>query len=259
MINTQFDPDFGLRPVLFKIGGVDIETYPVFMALGLVAGLVTFAYYAKREKQFNEHSFQIVLWGIIGGIIGSKLPLWIAYAPEIWRHLPDDVSLILSGRTIVGGIIGGAIGVAIVKRKLGIKQRVGNAIAPALAISIAIGRWGCVFRGCAYGIATDLACGIDFGDGIPRHPTQIYESIFCLFLFGYFVWRLRGKPRDGVLFREFVIVYFTFRFFIEFIRVEEKVLWGLSAYQFAAIFAIMYYSFKTYYFDQKGTQKVEKK
>ena len=88
--------------------------------------------------------------------------------------------LLLGGKTIVGGLVGGLIAVESVKRLRGIRVATGDLLALPLVLGIAIGRIGCFLSGLedqSYGIATGLPWGVDFGDGIARHPTQLYEIV----------------------------------------------------------------------------------
>ncbi|MBU0459072.1 prolipoprotein diacylglyceryl transferase [Patescibacteria group bacterium] len=238
--------DWGIRPTLFQIGSFPIPSYSVFVLLGMFVAIIVFALFTRRQNQWHEHSFYILISGLVGGALGAKIPIWIVYYREIISSFPD-LSVLLSGRTIVGGLIGGTFAVWAMKKKLGIKRRIGNAIAPAASLGIAIGRIGCFLRGCCYGKQTNLAWGVDFGDGIFRHPTQIYESIFCLILFFYFLWALKKPQKDGVLFRQFMVLYLIFRFLVEFIRVEPQILWGLTGFQYAALLIVVYYIARTFF------------
>ena len=92
-----------------------------------------------------------------------------------------------------------------------------------LAAGIAVGRLGCFFAGLpdyTYGIPTSLPWGVDFGDGIPRHPVQLYESgAMLVFLVLYLRGIALGIPlflRDG--FYLFVAFYGVQRFFWEFLK-----------------------------------------
>jgi len=239
---TALPDTWGVRPVLFTAGSVRVESYPFFMALALVVGLFVFVFFSRNQKKNNEQSTYIILAALVGGTLGAKIPIWL-------MQLQSGVSTftletILSGRTIVGGLIGGTLAVWWIKRRMGIKQRIGNAIAPALAAGIAVGRIGCFLRGCCFGIPTSLPWGVNFGDGIPRHPTELYESLFGVIAFVVLVLLLRKKRPDGILLTGFMIAYFLFRFMIEFIRVEPRVLFGLTGYQYAAMAVLVYYAIK---------------
>ncbi|MBN3041182.1 MAG: prolipoprotein diacylglyceryl transferase [Candidatus Omnitrophica bacterium] len=241
MLDLHTCPDnWGIRPILFDIGGIKVYSYPFFISLALIASIVVYFLQARKEKSLNEKTFLLFIAALVGGIMGSKIPVWIAHYKEIIASFPD-LRVILSGRTIVGGMIGGAISVRLTKKYLGIKIRKGNIFAPAIALAIAVGRIGCFLRGCCYGSETNLAWGVDFGDGILRHPTQIYESAFALFMFFALLYLKKKITEPGALFKIFMVSYFSFRFGIEFIRVNPKLIWGLNLFQLVSILVIGYY------------------
>jgi phosphatidylglycerol:prolipoprotein diacylglycerol transferase len=137
-------------------------------------------------------------------------------------------------------LIGGSLGVTFIKRKLNIKDRIGNEIAPAAALGMAIGRIGCFLNGCCYGIPTNCSYGINFGDGVLRYPTQLFEAMFDLIMFVYII-KIKDKVTEpGKLFKLFASAYFTYRFFIEFIRVEPRVFLGLTGFQIGALIGLIY-------------------
>jgi len=91
----------------------------------------------------------------------------------------------MGGKTIVGALIFGLISVELIKRYIRLRQSTGDLYAIPLALGIAIGRVGCFLTGLSdntYGTPTNLPWAINFGDGIPRHPTQLYEIIFLIAL-----------------------------------------------------------------------------
>ena len=96
---------------------------------------------------------------------------------------------------------------------------------------------GCFLTGLAdhtHGIATTLPWGVDFGDGVPRHPTQLYEIAAAL-LIGLVVLARATKPHArGALFRLFLFLYLLFRFLVEFIKPSYKPYLGLSAIQISS-------------------------
>jgi prolipoprotein diacylglyceryltransferase len=152
------------------------------------------------------------------------------------RHNPADL---LGGKTIVGGLLGGWTGIELAKKILGLHRSTGDLFVYPLALGTAIGRLGCFFTGLSdhtYGIATSLPWGVDFGDGVARHPTQLYESLFVLTLAALLHFALRGRIlRPGTRFRLYFTGYFLFRFTVEFIKPRETPLLGLSAIQCAAL------------------------
>jgi len=108
---------------------------------------------------------------------------------------------VLSSKTIVGGLIGGLIAVEIVKKIAGIRTPTGDLFAIPLCVGIAVGRIGCFLTGLddgTFAVATTLPWGINFGDGIARHPTQLYEIVFLLVLAAV-LWRMAPRVRPGDL------------------------------------------------------------
>jgi phosphatidylglycerol:prolipoprotein diacylglycerol transferase len=237
MIDEHIVPnlEWGIKPILFHIGSFPIPSYSFFVGLAVIIGILFYWLEARKQKQLSENTLYILIGALIGGVIGAKLLVIIAY----WSQLNLDI--ILTGKSIVGGLIGGTIGVMITKKILNIEsQRKGNLFAPAIAIGVAIGRIGCFLRGCCFGKETTLPWGVNFGDGILRHPTQIYESIFMLGFFFYLLHAKTKNPKPGHLFNILIIGYFTFRFLIEFIRVEPIAFLGLTWFQILSLVAIIY-------------------
>jgi phosphatidylglycerol---prolipoprotein diacylglyceryl transferase len=239
MSNTRFfSEDWGVRPVLFQIGNIKIPAYSFFVLLAIIVSSIIYYHEARRSKNLSEESFFIVFAALIGGALGSKIPVWIINYRLILKSLPD-ITPLLSGRTILGGLIGGLLAVIILKWRLKIQIKMGNQIAPALAMGMTIGRIGCFFRGCCFGIPTHLPWGVDFGDGILRYPTQIFDGLFNFGLFCYLM-RIRDQVIEpGKLFWIYLQSYLVFRFLIEFIREEPAFLWGLTVSQVVAMVALM--------------------
>lgn len=231
---------WGVMPVLFHVGKIDIPTYSFFVILGItVAGFIYFRE-VRKAGQVNEFSFLIAIGAFFGSTIGAKLLEVLINIDQI-EQKNGLIVFLFSGRTVIGGLIGGTLGVRLTKYLIGLKGKRGNLFAPAVAMGIAIGRLGCFFNGCCYGRECGLPWAVDFGDGILRHPTQLYESAFMLFM--YFVLKFGFSKRTilpGYLFKVLMIYYFVFRFFIEFIRVERQAVLGLSYFQIISVFVLMY-------------------
>ncbi len=99
------------------------------------------------------------------------------------------------GHSIAGAVAGGIVGVEMFKFARGIRGSTGAQFVAPLAAGIAVGRLGCFFAGLpdyTYGTPTSLPWGVDFGDGVPRHPVQLYESaamLLFLLLYSYSIAR----------------------------------------------------------------------
>lgn len=234
-------PAWGIRPVLFEIAGRPVPSYAFFVGLGLVAAVALY-YWNTSGRGTSRGGLYVALAAAVGGILGSKLPIWIAALPELIRD-PNPASL-LSGRTIVGGLVGGALAVWVTKKRLGITRRLGNFLVPSLCVGVFFGRVGCLLSGCCYGSATSLPWGVDFGDHVARHPAQLYEALFVLALFVYAQVML-DRYEPGMLFRHFMVAYFGWRFAIEFIRANPIAVAGLTYYQVTALAVVLFYLAKS--------------
>jgi len=217
--------------------------YTFFITLGIAVGIVIYYMEARKAHQANGNSFLIVIGAFIGSTIGAKLLEFLLNIDRV--HSGNDLlTFLVSGRTIVGGLIGGTLGVWITKKVAGIKAKRGNLFAPAIALGVAVGRFGCFFNGCCYGKPTTLPWGVNFGDGILRHPTQLYESAFMLLMF--FVLKFGFKNREiqpGFLFNFLMLAYFIYRFLSEFIREERVAFFHLTYFQLISIVVILYLLF----------------
>src|SRR6185295_16481853 len=127
------------------------------------------------------------------------------------------------GHSIAGAVAGGIIAVELFKLATGVRGSTGGQFVAPLALGIAVGRLGCFFAGLpdyTYGTPTDLPWGVDFGDGIARHPVQLYESAAML---AFLILFLHGVARGSPLFLRhgfyiFVGWYAVQRFAWEFFK-----------------------------------------
>ncbi len=225
----------------FSLFGFSLPVYSFFVLLGLVVGggvLWILSRPLRHDFEGGDHAFIIVCAGLFGGIIGAKLPLWFMYFHQIFGG-KLVLEALLSGRTVLGGLIGGFLAVQITKRILKIKKRTGNQLAPAIAIGMAIGRLGCFFQGCCAGVVTKLPWGVDFGDGLLRHPTQIYEVLFHLCAFFVLLFRPECKKEGGELLAFYFGSYFIYRFISEWIRMTPEKWLGLTVYQWLCLLGLL--------------------
>jgi phosphatidylglycerol---prolipoprotein diacylglyceryl transferase len=229
---------WGIRPIAFDLGGHSVTTYSLFVAVGLIAAVLVY-YLSVRHKRVGGDGLYIAVAAVAGGTIGAKLPIWVANYKLILAGAPPQVWL--SGRTIVGGIVGGVAAVYWTKKRLKIDRKLGNYLVAPLCIGIFFGRIGCFLTGCCYGVSTSLPWGVDFGDGVARHPTQLYEALFVLGLFAYAL-AMKDRYAPGALFKQFMIVYFAWRFGIEFVRVNPVAVGGLTYYQVVSLVVVVYYA-----------------
>jgi len=225
-----------------------IALHTVFEVLAYAVGFRMFLRERRRlalpALTDPDRSVAVGVGAIIGAALGAKLAFWIDDPLNAFVHFPDWRHL-LEGKSIVGALLGGLVGVELAKYLAGIKESSGDAFVRPLAIGMMIGRVGCFLAGLpdhTYGNPTTLPWGVDFGDGIPRHPTQIYEIVFL----ALWLWLLetRGSrlQRSGDRFRLFMVGYLLFRLLVDAIKpVPYAYAFGLCGIQLLCIAGLAYY------------------
>lgn len=178
--------------------------------------------------------FMIVAWvGAIAGAVGlGSANLALAGMDQ-------------GGRSILGAVAGGILTAEIYKLLRGVRGSTGIVFVVPLALGIAIGRIGCFAAGLddfTHGTRTGLPWGVDFGDAVPRHPVQLYESLAMLGFLAVAVPRLRrGDPvmlRSG--FYLFAGWYAAQRFAWEFLKPYPAVLGPFNLFHLACLAILAY-------------------
>jgi len=220
----------------------------VFEMLALGAGV---AFYRRQRRLagaggiLTAGEFAIAAGCIFGAAIGNKLVFWIEM-PHLFALYWNTPAAWLGGQSMVGGLLGGLIGVEVAKKLTGITRSTGDAFVFPVLLGLMIGRVGCFLAGLedgTYGNPTDQPWGIDFGDGISRHPTQLYEIAFA----GASWLALRRlqpllAPRPGLLFKTLLVGYLVWRLAVDGIKPVPYVYpLGLSGIQWVCLAALVVY------------------
>ena len=232
-------------PVVLHLWGWEVPIHPVCDMLSYFVGFRLYLYLKKKSAgpQLTwDKSAWIFVGGIFGALIGAKLLAWME-APSLYWALRNDPNFWFGGKTIVGGLLGGWMGIALAKKILGVTSSTGNPCVYPLILGMCIGRIGCFLTGLSdntCGVRTNLPWGVDYGDGIPRHPAQIYEILFLLGL-GTVLWIKRAAlATPGLTFRWFMISYLAFRLFIDFFKPHWTLFGGLSGIQWGCAIALVF-------------------
>ncbi len=245
-----------MYPELFRIGDFPVNTYGLLLAIGMLLALFTASRLAGRDGLPRERIYDLGLWTLIGGLLGSKvLMLFTEENVQIF-----SLDFLRSGGVFYGGLIGGFLAVVFLIRWYKLPfWKVADAFAPAVALGQAFGRQGCFAAGCCWGRETHLPWGVHFTEkaheftGVPiygpdgadlfLHPTQLYESLTMVAVFGLLIWIHRHKRFDGQVLIAYGIIYSIFRFLIEFVRDDPRgdlfgltTLTGLSTSQILSLF-----------------------
>lgn len=196
----------------------------------------------QRGGALAPGNFGVLVGLLIGAALGNKL-VFLIERPDVARTLWESRSLAWPGQSIVGGLLGGLIGVEIAKKLTGQTRSTGDAMVWPIAVGLGLGRVGCFLAGLhddTYGLPTTAPWGVDFGDGTPRHPTQLYEIAIMLPL-GWALSRARFAT-PGLAFKLFLAGYLLWRLLIEFLKpVPVAYPLGLSGIQWTCLMALAVY------------------
>ncbi len=208
----------------------------MLVAIGAIAGLWLFERELRRAG-LPTSALDAGFAGVIGGLAGAKL-LWVT---EHTGEAPIvDLLLSRGGMSWFGGVAGGVVaGLVLMWRRRLPMAAVLAAATPGLAAGHAIGRIGCFLVGDDYGRPSDLPWAVAFPNGLPPttvpvHPTQLYEAAALVPVAWLLMrWRRDGRP-DGFVLGAYFVMSGTFRFAIEFLRVNERVLGPLTVAHLAS-------------------------
>ncbi|WP_345950756.1 MULTISPECIES: prolipoprotein diacylglyceryl transferase family protein [unclassified Mucilaginibacter] len=232
---------------------------PIHFLLETLAYAVGYRYYVYLRKHqpdtISDHNRLIIFIGAAAGaFLGSHI-LGVLENPA--KLLRTNLIYFMGNTTIIGGLLGGLIGVELIKKQIGVKVSSGDLMVYPIVLSMMIGRTGCFLAGLedgTYGIASSLPWAINFGDGIYRHPTNLYEILFWLIL-GLSLSAIERKYQfaDGYRFKLLMVAYLGFRFCIEFIKPAYFFNFGLSVLQLACLAGLAYY-YKVFVYPSKITK-----
>ncbi len=216
-------------PEIFQIGNFAIRWYGLFFALSFYLGYVIFTKFFKLENVKAELLDKLVIYMFFGTVIGARLGHCFFYEPDYYLGNPMEILKIWKGGLAShGAAIGIIISLYLFTRKtkknmLWILDR----IAVVVALAGFFIRAGNLMNSEIYGVETTLPWGFIFvrnGETAPKHPTQIYEALSYLLIFFLLLWlyfKNKGKFFGGLLIGLFMVLVFTARFFIEFIKEEQ--------------------------------------
>jgi len=215
-----------VHKVAFYVGTYPVAWYGVTIAIAFVLGLWTASRRGLRDGLSPEAVMDAGPWLIIGTIIGARLWYVVTYWKESFAGEPwTEIFMVQHGGLVFyGGLVGATAAMLIFlqRRHLPI-WKFGDAMAPSIALGYVFGRIGCLMNGCCYGRECSLPWAITFPRGhekagIPIHPTQIYDSLLSLALYGGLAWLHKNKKFDGQVFATYLCCYAVTRSIVESFR-----------------------------------------
>lgn len=234
-----------MYPVLFTVGGLTINAYGVMAVLAMVAAGLVVRRLSLRLGMDPAAAPEVTVAAIVGGLAGARL-YWIA---EHWQEVRGDLLHAVpggAGFTWYGGLLGGVAAVLVIARLRRLPTgTVANVMAPAVALGYAVARIGCFLAGDGtYGRPSDLPWAMAFPRGtvpttIPVQPTTLYETLAML-LVSVVLYRLAKRAQPGwYVFGWFLILSGAERFLVEFLRINQRWVLGLTPAQWFALAGIL--------------------
>ncbi len=223
----------------------NVRWYGIMVALAVVVVVLWVMWEVRRGAKLSYDTiFTAALIAVPSGVIISRL----LHVIDMWGYYSQNPGQIIgaSGLTIYGAILGATLGIWIYSKFSNFRfAYFADLVAPGVALAQAVGRVGCTINGCCYGVPTSLPWGVVYTNpesyaplGIAVHPTQIYEIIFLLIIFGV-IFSLRGRFKpEGSLFLIYLSLYSLWRIGIDFLRQGTPFIFGLHQAQVIGIIVL---------------------
>jgi len=221
---------WNVSPEIFTLGFFSIRWYGLLFALSFVLGFRIMEKIFKAEKVSEEHLDRLMVYMVMGTIVGARLGHCLFYEPDLYLANPLQILKIWEGGLASHGA---AIGIFLVLTIFSKKYKfnwfwLADRISLPVALSGGFIRLGNLFNSEIFGKPTDMPWAFIFVriDGLSRHPTQLYESLTYFLTFGLLSWlywkKQKGEVR-GFLFGLFLVLVFGSRFIWEFFKENQVV------------------------------------
>jgi prolipoprotein diacylglyceryl transferase len=226
---------WGINPEIFHVtlpilGLLSVRWYGLLFATSFYFGYVLFNRFIKLENMRIELLDRLILYVGLGTVIGARLGHCFFYDARYYLENPLEIIAIWHGGLASHGA---AIGILIAIYFFVKKEKVTylwtmDRVVVTVALAGFFIRMGNLMNSEIYGVQTSLPWGFIFvreGETLPKHPTQIYEALSYLLIFILLIrlyYHYKSKPKEGLLFGLFLILIFTMRFLIEFIKNTQE-------------------------------------
>lgn len=215
--------------------------HTLFDVLAWLAAAAAIFWLSRRGLRFTSQSFELPY--IAALVFGAGSGAYLFGSANLWLSGQSGIA-----RSVEGALAGGILAIELYKWSAGISLRTGARFALPLAVGIAIGRIGCYFAGLddfTYGTPTALPVGHDFGDGVRRHPVQLYESAaMALFALAYVVAVLNRNAFAITNGFYLVLAYYgAQRFLWEFLKPYATLIGPLTLFHLLSLSILLYAAF----------------
>ncbi len=206
------------------------------MASAFLISILHLTLLGRRDGRTFAMVSDLAFWVMISGVIGARMAYILANLPE-FQAAPLEIFRVDHGGLIFYGGFLGAIAAIIIFARVK-KQKIMpflDFVATALPLGQAFGRIGCLLNGCCYGVPCHLPWSVNIA-GAQRHPTQLYETLYCAALYLTLLFCYRRNMKPGRIAALYLFLYPVGRFMIEFLRGDERQqLLGLTVAQAASL------------------------
>ena len=215
------------------------------VVLAVIAIIAISILEARRLKISDEHVYGLAAWAIVSGVLMSR----VFHIIDHWDYYMANPAQIVGfeGVAIYGAVIGVVLAIIVYCRlkKLSIWQ-MGDMVSPGALVGMAIGRVGCVFNGCCYGLALDSFCSVVYTAsntyapvGIAVLPTQFFHIVWNLAAFALIWWLRTGLKPQGSIFLLYLALYAAGDLIIRTFRQGTPFLFGLQEAQLVGIIVLL--------------------
>jgi len=225
----------GIDPEIFEIAGLEITWHGLFTALGVVVGVLTAAFLARRAGIDDDTIYNMALCLVVGGIIGARTLYVLEHLGDFSDDPTEVFAIHTGGISIYGALIGGTLGAVAYAawRRLPRWGTMADVAAIGAILGMAVGRIGCLVNGDIYARTTDWPIGLVYTHSdspsyplysavapeLAQHPVTAYEIVGDLIIFALLLFVLRRVfKREGMIFFAWAFLYSAMRFGISFLR-----------------------------------------
>ncbi|EHO82158.1 prolipoprotein diacylglyceryl transferase [Eubacterium infirmum F0142] len=209
------------NPIAFTIAGIDIRWYGILIGVAFLLAIYISYLRAPKFGIVQDDILDLTIFLIPCSIIGARA-YYVIFSYDNYRgNFIQMLNLRAGGLAIHGGIIAGVIVSYIVAKRKKIKfSNLADLIMPQVALAQAIGRWGNFFNSEAHGGPTNLPWAITvYGEKV--HPTFLYESIWCFFIFILLIFLSNKIKYNGQIALLYAMLYSFERFWVEGLRTDS--------------------------------------
>lgn len=252
MLLQNGEMEVSMHP-LIHIGPVELPTYGTIILIGFIIGVMFMMHHGKIYGYTKADFLIASMLSAIGLIVGAKVIFFISVLPEIISHwdiakenIPYTIYYSLSGFVFYGGLIGVLLMLLLFCKQMEYSfLEFTNIVAPVIPFIHGLGRIGCFFGGCCYGIEYNGPFYVKFPpnefvtelSGVNRFPVQLLECLINMIIFVCLYYYSRKKRKPGSMLGMYLITYSIVRFSLEFLRgdVSRGIFLGVSTSQWISL------------------------